>query len=47
MPVSTKYYKINNRFNKSDIEKRKPLTPEQLKEIDIPSIEEANEAIDN
>ena len=47
MPVSTKYYKVNNRFNKSDIEKRKPLTPEQLKEIDIPSIEEANEAIDN
>lgn len=47
MPVSTEYYKNNKDIlNEQDKKKYTPLTPEQLREIDIPSIDEANEAVD-
>ena len=46
MPVATRYYKDNKHILKPGSEKRVPLTPEQLKEIDLPPLEEVNEAIE-
>ena len=46
LPVSTAYYKDKQKKLNGNKEKQKPLTPEQLKQLDIPPIEEVNEAID-
>ena len=45
MPLSTGYYKSDhNKILGNGHEKHAPLTVEQLAKIDIPSINEANEA---
>lgn len=47
MPVSTEYYmNPDNELFKKEKKKHVPLTPEQLKEIDITPIDQANEAKD-
>ena len=44
MPISTDFYKKKHNIYAKQKERPKPLTPEQLKELEIPDIEEANEA---
>lgn len=46
MPITTSYYKENNHISNSNNKKNKPLTPEQLRELDLPPLEEVNEAIE-
>ena len=45
MPVSTEYYLDNdNELSGKDKKKHVPLTPEQLQKIELPPLEDANEA---
>ena len=44
MPVSTEFYKNKQPLNQNQRKRPVPLTPEQLKQLDIPNIDEANEA---